>query len=41
MAAEKIGTGKRFSQLVGAALILAGIGLAFAGFAGHWPGGSI
>jgi predicted metal-binding membrane protein len=41
MAAEKIGTGRRFSQLLGAALILAGVGLVLAGLSAHWPGGSI
>jgi predicted metal-binding membrane protein len=37
MTVEKIGTGKRFTQIVGVALILAGLAFVGAAFAAHWP----
>ena len=41
MTAEKMGTGKRFTQAVGVALILAGAAFVLNGFAAHWPGHGI
>lgn len=38
MTAEKLGTGKRVSYAIGAAMILGGIGVAVAGLAVPWPG---
>jgi len=37
MTFEKIGTGKRFTYVVGVALIVAGIAFVLSAFAAHWP----
>ena len=37
MTFEKIGTGKRFTYLVGAALIVIGVAFVLSAFAAHWP----
>lgn len=37
MTVEKIGSGRRFSHVVGVALIAAGIAMAASAFAAHWP----
>jgi predicted metal-binding membrane protein len=41
MTFEKIGTSKRFSYAVGAALIAIGIGFVLSAFATHWPARSV
>ena len=38
MAIEKIGSGRTFSHVVGAGLVLGGIAFLFTAFAAHWPG---
>jgi predicted metal-binding membrane protein len=40
MAIEKIGTGRTFSHIVGAGLIIGGLAFLFTAFAAHWPGGA-
>ena len=37
MTVEKIGTGKRFTYVVGAALIVGGVAFVATAFAAHWP----
>jgi hypothetical protein len=37
MTFEKIGTGKRFTYIVGVALIVAGIAFVLTALAAHWP----
>jgi len=37
MTFEKLGTGKRFTYIVGVALIVAGIAFVLSAFAAHWP----
>ena len=41
MTFEKIGTGKRFTYVVGVALIVAGIAFVLSAFAAHWPARAI
>lgn len=38
MTIEKMGTGRRFTHIVGVVLILAGIGFVLSAFVVHWPG---
>jgi predicted metal-binding membrane protein len=41
MTIEKLGSGRRFSHIVGAALILAGLTLLATAFAAHWPAAAV
>ena len=41
MTIEKIGSGRRFSHFVGAAMIVAGAAFAILAFAAHWPGAAV